>query len=159
MAQTLLEMTKDLTRTLVETGMLSAEDMPDALQKTHTTLTALKALEESGFSAPGAPSQSSPGDWRTSITRHAVTCLECGDILKQLTRRHLMTHRLDPRLYRLKYAIPSTQPLVARATTERHRQVVRATRPWEKTQRYLQSHTSADSASPVPDVETLPEFT
>jgi len=38
MAQTLLEMTKDLTRTLVETGMLSAEDMQDALQKTHATL-------------------------------------------------------------------------------------------------------------------------
>jgi polyhydroxyalkanoate synthesis regulator phasin len=31
MAQTLLEMAKDLTRTLVETGNLSAEEMQDVL--------------------------------------------------------------------------------------------------------------------------------
>ena len=41
MTQTLLEMAKDLTRTLVGTGNLSAEDMQDVLHKTHATLTAL----------------------------------------------------------------------------------------------------------------------
>ena len=46
MAQTLLEMAKDLTRTLVETGRLAAEDMSQTLQSTYTTLATLKAQEE-----------------------------------------------------------------------------------------------------------------
>jgi predicted transcriptional regulator len=47
MTQTLLEMAKDLTRSLVETGSLSVDNMQDVLQQTHTTLTTLKGQEES----------------------------------------------------------------------------------------------------------------
>ena len=43
MTQTLLEMAKDLTRSLVETGSLSAENVQDVLQQTHTTLSGSKA--------------------------------------------------------------------------------------------------------------------
>ena len=52
MTQTLVEMAKDLTRSLVETGRLSPEDMQDTLQQTYATLSALKIQEESGTSAP-----------------------------------------------------------------------------------------------------------
>jgi hypothetical protein len=36
MVQTLLEMAKDLTRSLVEAGKLSAEDMQNTLQQAYT---------------------------------------------------------------------------------------------------------------------------
>ena len=39
MAQSLLEIAKDLTHTLVETGGLSAEDMQDTLQNTYALKT------------------------------------------------------------------------------------------------------------------------
>jgi predicted transcriptional regulator len=84
MAPTLLEMAKALTRSLVETGMLSAEDMQDVLQKTHAILITLKAQEESGTFPTLPVAETPPVDWRKSITRHAVTCLECGDTFKQL---------------------------------------------------------------------------
>jgi|SRR5688572_22666102 len=136
MTQTLLEMTKDLARILVETGRLSAEDMQDTLQSTYATLATLKAQEESGTSTTIPVAEPSLVDWRKSITRHAVTCLECGDTFKQLSIRHLGMHGLDIQSYRTKYGIPRTQPLAARATTERRRQVVQETRPWEKAPRY-----------------------
>ena len=81
MERTLLEMAKDLTRSLVETGKLSAEDMHRTLQQAYTTLSTLKAQEEAGTtSIPMPASPSTAVDWRKSISRQAVTCLECGQI-------------------------------------------------------------------------------
>jgi predicted transcriptional regulator len=159
MAQTLLEMTKDLTRTLVETGMLSAEDVPDALQKTHATLTALKAQEEIRTTSTVFVAQSAPVDWRKSITKHAVTCLDCGHAFKQLTIRHLRKHGLDSQSYRTKYGIPGIQPLAARETTVRRRQIVRETRPWEKTARFRKGQAQEGSEEPEPEVEAVQDET
>jgi predicted transcriptional regulator len=158
MAQTLLEMTKDLTRSLVETGMLSAEDVPDSLQKTHATLTALKAQEEIGTTTVPV-SQTLLVDWRKSITKHAVTCLDCGHAFKQLSIRHLRQHGLDARSYRTKYGIPQSQPLAARETTTRRRQIVRETRPWEKAPRYRKGQAQEGSEESGPEAEAVPEET
>jgi predicted transcriptional regulator len=73
---------KELTLALVQTGNVSAEDMQETLQKTHATLTALKGQEESGGSPAAPVSWTAPVDWRKSITKHAVTCLECGQSFK-----------------------------------------------------------------------------
>jgi predicted transcriptional regulator len=159
MAQTLLEMAKDLTRTLVVTGNLSAEEMQDALHKTHATLTALKGQEEMSAAPAVSVAESSPVDWRKSIRKHAITCLACGLAFKQLSRRHLMTHGLDPRSYRMKYGMPPSQPLTARATTERRRQVVQAVRPWEKKSMYRKGHARDGAALPEPEAEAVQEQT
>jgi predicted transcriptional regulator len=157
MAQSLLEIAKDLTHTLVETGRLSAEDMQDTLQSTYAMLATLKAQEESGNSTMMPLAEASPMDWRKSITRQTITCLECGQTFKQLSIRHLGIHGLDTRSYRTKYGIPRTQPLTARATTERRRQVVREIRPWEKTPTYRQGQAHHGHAAPEPEAEVLPE--
>jgi predicted transcriptional regulator len=159
MPQSLIELAKELTVALIQTGNLLPKDMQETLQKTHTTLTALKAQEESGFPAPGAPSQSPPGDWRKSITKYSITCLECGHAFKQLSIRHLRTHGLDARSYRTKYDMPRSQPLAARETSARRRQVVQETRPWEKAPMYLQRQARNATASPEPEGETVPEAT
>ena len=150
MAASILALAKALTLALVQTGNVSVEDMQETLQKTHATLTALKGQEESSVSTAAPASRTAPVDWRKSITQHAVTCLECGQSFKQLPSRHLGTHELDSRSYRTKYGIPSTQPLAARATTARRRQVVQEIRPWEKTPTYRKGqardgHSSRDS--------------
>ena len=159
MTQTLLEMAKDLTRSLVETGSLSAENMQDVLQQTHTTLRALRGQEESGAITALPVADASPVDWRKSISKHAITCLECGLAMKQLSIRHLGMHGLDGRSYRMKYAIPSTQPLSARSTTDRRRQVVRQTRPWEKAPTYRKGQARNGHPTPEPEAETVPEET
>ena len=89
-----------------EIGKLSAENMQDTLQKTYATLTALKAQEESGALAPALASASTAVDWRKSVTRHAMTCPECGQSFKQLSVRRLCEYGLDSRSYRTKYGMP-----------------------------------------------------
>jgi predicted transcriptional regulator len=157
MSQSVVELVKELTLALIETGNMPPEDTQETLQKTYATLTALKAQEESGVSTPAPASKRVPVDWRKSVTKHAVTCLECGQAFKQLSHRHLGTHGLDNRSYRTKYGIPPTQPLSARATTERRRQVVQEIRPWEKKQQLLQAREYNGHASPAPDGEAVHE--
>jgi len=159
MTQTLLEMAKDLTRSLVEIGNLSAENMQDVLQQTHSTLSVLRGQEESGAITTLPVADASPADWRKSIRKHAITCLECGLAMKQLSIRHLGLHGLDSRSYRMKYAIPRTQPLAARTTTERRRQVVQEIRPWEKSSMYRKGQAHNGHPRPELEAETVPEET
>jgi predicted transcriptional regulator len=158
MPQSLVEIATDLTMALVKTGTIRPEDMQETLQKTHTTLSALKAQEAMGTTTTGPVARTAPGDWRKSITRHAVTCLECGQSFKQLSIRHLRAHGLDNQSYRTKYSIPHTQPLAARETTERRRQVARDIRPWEKAPMYRKGQAQEDgNAAAQPDAEALPD--
>jgi predicted transcriptional regulator len=80
-----------------------------------------------------------PVNWRKSITKHTVTCLACGATLKQLSVRHLKEHALDGKAYRLKYGIPRTQSLAAKAITLRRKEVVQRSRPWEKAPTYVKA--------------------
>jgi predicted transcriptional regulator len=150
MPQSILEIAKDLTLTLVEAGRLSTDDMQDTLQKTHATLTVLKAQEERGS---GAVKTQEPVDWRKSITRHAITCLECGAQFRQLNGRHLREHGLGARSYRHKYGIPRTQPLAAKTTTARRRKVTQEVRPWEKAPAYVKAQERDGNTAPTPGAE------
>ncbi len=91
MPQSVLEMAKDLVTAQITAGQMSPDTMQEALQKTYTSLMALKAQEETGTISPvqGAEAARAPGDWRKSISRLTITCLECGAIYKQLSKRHL----------------------------------------------------------------------
>ncbi len=141
MPQSVLEMAKDLVTAQITAGQMSPDTMQEALQKTYTSLMTLKAQEETGTISPvqGAEAARAPVDWRKSITKHAVTCLECGAIYKQLSKRHLQDHELDGRSYRVKFGIPRTQPLAARAVTATRRKITQQVRPWEKTPRFLKA--------------------
>ena len=138
MPQSALEMAKDLITAQITAGQMSPDTMQEALQKTYTSLMTLKVQEETGATSP-VESPSAPVDWRKSITKHAVTCLECGATSKQLSKRHLQDHELDGRSYRVKFGIPRTQPLAARAVTATRRKITQQVRPWEKAPRFLKA--------------------
>src|SRR5262249_51374814 len=80
-----------------------------------------------------------PVNWKKSITKHHVTCLECGAGFKQLSVRHLRDHGLDTRSYRAKYSMPQSQPLSARSVTAVRKEIVERTRLWEKAPTYLKA--------------------
>ena len=148
MSQTLLEMAKDLVMAQVEAHRLSPEDMHQALQQTYASLQALKAQEEANgrvaVVTPEIPSK--PVHWRKSITKHHVTCLECGASFKQLSVRHLKEHGLEGRSYRIKYGIPRTQPLAAKEITSHRQEVVQRTKPWEKAPTFVKAQEKAQKA-------------
>jgi predicted transcriptional regulator len=145
MAQSILEMAKDLVMAMIQAGTLPAEDMQKELQKTHASLMELKTKEEAGDSRMGrlmeAGSSNGGGvselfDWKKSIKKYTIECLECGASFKQLSVRHLKEHDLDARTYRTKYSIPRTQPLSAKDTTAMRKKIVQQSRPWEKAPTY-----------------------
>ena len=136
MPQTILEMSKDLVLAQIRTGTLAPEEMQDALRRTHQSLLSLKSAEESEAPVSAAGIALAPLDWRTSITRHSITCLECGQPFKQLNGRHLREHGLDSRSYRTKYGIPPSQSLAARETVAKRRQIAAEVKPWENSPTY-----------------------
>ncbi len=117
---TLISMAKDLVHAQIARGQLPPEEMSSLLTLTHGTLQQLQSQEElvaESAAIAVAPEAEAAVDWRKSITKHAVTCLECGASFRQLSSRHLRTHDLDARSYRRKYGIPSTQSLSSRQAT------------------------------------------
>ena len=148
MPQTLLEMAKDLVMAQIAAHRLSPEDMHQALQQTYASLQALKAQEDANGSVavvtPETPLK--PVNWRKSITKHTVMCLECGASFKQLSVRHLKEHGLDGKAYRIKYGIPRAQPLSAKATTSRRKEIVQRARPWEKAPTFLKAQEKVQKA-------------
>jgi hypothetical protein len=116
-------------------------------------LAVLKAQEEGGITTVAPVTETPPVDWRKSITRHTVTCLECGQPFKQLSHRHLQEHGLDGRSYRMKYGIPRTQSLTAKATIARRREVIQNVRPWEKTPTFRKAQVHNGHAAPESEVE------
>jgi predicted transcriptional regulator len=154
MAQSILEMAKDLVMAQVQSGALPPEDMHRELQRTYASLMELKAKEDAGgLSVALSPKQmeeaSQNGEsikesvnWKRSVKKYTIECLECGASFKQLSVRHLKEHNLDARSYRAKYGIPRTQPLSAKDTTIMRKKIVQKSRPWEKAPTYIKAHTS-----------------
>ncbi|ETW95352.1 MAG: hypothetical protein ETSY2_48280 [Candidatus Entotheonella gemina] len=136
-------MTRDLLLALIEVGYVSTENLSPLLFSTYEKLVELHSAEaEESEVLPSPPSARGLGadlDWKASITRYDITCLECGDSLRQLSSRHLRRHDLDARSYRIKYGIPRTQPLSSRQATARRRELAQQIRPWEGAARSRQS--------------------
>src|SRR6266581_3599325 len=141
MSQTLLAMAKDLVMAQIEAHRLAPDEMHTALQQTYASLKASQDQEDASSSVavatPETPSK--PVNWRKSITKHTVTCLECGASFKQLSVRHLQEHALDGRSYRAKYGIPRLQSLAAKEMTLRRKEHVQRSRPWEKAPTFVKA--------------------
>jgi predicted transcriptional regulator len=143
-----LAMAKDLVLAQIRAGHLPPDTMHTLLQDTYAHLMALKAHEAGSSLSTNddRTAATTPVNWKKSITKHTVVCLECGASFKQLSLRHLKEHDLDPRAYRAKYGIPRRQPLAAKAVTVQRKQLVQQSRPWEKAPAYLKAQTRQTAA-------------
>jgi len=138
MSQTTLEMTKELVIAQIEAKALSPDEVQTILRQTHAVLMNLQDQEAGREVVPGSVA------WKKSVTRHTITCLECGKPFKQLSGRHLKRHGLNARSYRSKYDIPWTQPLAAKDTTTRRKRLVQRIRPWEKAPQFVKAQQRKD---------------
>ena len=155
MPQTILEMAKDLVMAQIQAGALPPDEMHKELQKTYASLVDLRIKEElgengGGLAARGGEDLSLEGDggptashWKKSIKKYTIECLVCGAAFKQLSVRHLKEHGLDARSYRVRFGIPRTQPLAAKETTLRRKEITQRSRPWEKAPTFLKAQERA----------------
>ncbi|ETW96647.1 MAG: hypothetical protein ETSY1_25750 [Candidatus Entotheonella factor] len=154
MSQTILEMAKELVLAQVQAQQIAPEAMKDVLHSTYETLRGLEAAEAGGGpgvgnGAPAGLEAQAPVDWKGSISKNTIRCLECGESFKQLSLRHLSTHGLDPRSYREKYNIPRSQALSARSVTARRRELAQQIRPWELAPSKTQAEPAKAAAKPA----------
>lgn len=120
MAKTLVEMAAEIIQAQGTTKDMSIEEMQSALNKTFETLQTLQKLEsgqevaETETAAPQIVPQK-------SILKNKIICLECGEEFKMLSPKHLRSHDLTGREYRVKYGFSLRQPLCAKALSEKRK--------------------------------------
>lgn len=69
---------------------------------------------------------------RKSIKEQSIVCLECGNSFKILTKKHLLSHGLDPDAYREKWGIKRNTPLVCKSLQRERRKKMKSMKLWER---------------------------
>lgn len=120
MAKTLVEMAADIVQSQGSSKDLSVDDIKAALQETFVTLQELQKLE-TGEVIEENPVSSPQITPQKSILKNKIICLECGEEFKMLSPKHLRSHDLTGREYRIKYGFSLRQPLCAKALSEKRK--------------------------------------
>ena len=104
-----LKFTADIVAAHVSNNDVARDELPQLIQSVHDVLA--RAGRE-----PEKPAKPTPAvSVRSSVTKVALICLECGKKQKTL-KRHLKTgHGLTPDEYRERYSLKSSYPMVAPA--------------------------------------------
>jgi len=131
MGKTLVEMAADIIQSQCSSTAMTGEEIALSLQNTFKTLQDLQSVEiqisQEGFAEPGLKTKSghalSP---EKSLQKNKVICLECGQEFKMLSPKHLKSHGLTSREYRVKYGFSLRQPLCAKSLSDKRKKAGKA---------------------------------
>ncbi|MDT8334300.1 MAG: MucR family transcriptional regulator [Desulfurivibrionaceae bacterium] len=108
---------------------MTTDEVTFALQTTFKALLDLQADEvkvaAEGIAPEGvdSPPDISPDK---SIQKNKIVCLECGQEFRMLSPKHLRSHGLTGREYRVKHGFSLRQPLCAKSLSERRKKAGKA---------------------------------
>jgi len=105
----LLRMTVDIVSAYVSKNVLPAQQIPDVINTTYTSLTGLNNPPREAVSEPLKPAV----PIRRSVTPEYIVCLEDGKKLKMLKRHLRSTYNMSPDEYRTRWGLPVDYPMVA----------------------------------------------
>ena len=120
MTKTLVEMAAEIVQAQSSSKNMATEELQEALKETFSTLKNLQAMESGEQIAP-AEGQKPTIAPEKSILKNKIICLECGEEFKTLSFKHLNSHGLSRRDYRIKYGFSLRQPLCAKALTDKRK--------------------------------------
>ena len=131
MGKTLVEMAADIIQSQCSSTAMTTEEIGLSLQSTFKKLQDLQYLEtqtlQEGVSEPGVKTKSglalSP---EKSLLKNKVICIECGQEFKMLSPKHLKSHGLTSREYRVKHGFSLRQPLCAKSLSDRRKKAGKA---------------------------------
>lgn len=131
MAKTLVEMAADIIQSQCGSTAMTTEEIASSLQSTFKilqdlqsaeTISSQESLAETGMKTkPGLAS--SP---EKSLQKNKVICLECGQEFKMLSPKHLRSHGLTSREYRVKHGFSLRQPLCAKSLSDKRKKAGKA---------------------------------
>ena len=119
-------MAADIIQSQCSSTSMTTEEIGLSLQNTFKTLQDLQSGEilasQEGTTDPVLKTKSglalSP---EKSLQKNKVICLECGQEFKMLSPKHLKSHDLTSREYRVKYGFSLRQPLCAKSLSEKRK--------------------------------------
>ena len=125
-----LKQALELTKAQASVRTMTEEEMMTMVTKLAGKLQAMAAGEEL-VQAP-AEEVSAAIDPKKSIKEKSITCLECGKVMKVITKKHLALHGLDAVSYREKYGLKKGTPLTCKELQRARRAKMKDMRLWEK---------------------------
>lgn len=131
MAKTLVEMAADIIQSQCGSTAMTTEEIANSLQSTFKTLLDLQSAEiqssQDVLTDPGMKTKQglaiSP---EKSLQKNKVICLECGQEFKMLSPKHLKSHGLTSREYRVKHGFSLRQPLCAKSLSDKRKKAGKA---------------------------------
>jgi predicted transcriptional regulator len=130
MGKTLVEMAADIIQSQCNSTAMTTEDIGLSLQSTFKILQDLQSAEnqaapeatDSGLKVQSGMALSP----EKSLQKNKVICLECGQEFKMLSPKHLKSHGLTSREYRVKYGFSLRQPLCAKSLSDKRKKAGKA---------------------------------
>lgn len=131
MGKTLVEMAADIIQSQCRSTSMTTEEIGLSLQNTFKTLQDLQSLEthasQEGITDPGIkPKATLALSPEKSLQKNKVICLECGQEFKMLSPKHLKSHGLTSREYRVKHGFSLRQPLCAKSLSDKRKKAGKA---------------------------------
>lgn len=110
----LTELTAQIVSAYVEKNPVSTAELPRLIADVHMSITGLHSGAASGVAETREPAVNP----KRSVTRDAITCLECGKKFKSLKRHIQSNHDTTPEEYRERWNLRPDYPMVAPAYAE-----------------------------------------
>ena len=131
MGKSLVEMAADIIQSQCNSTNMTTEEITLSLQSTFNSLVKLQSSEAQAthedISGAGTKVKTSIAmSPEKSLQKNKVICLECGQEFKMLSPKHLSSHGLTSREYRVKYGFSLRQPLCAKSLSDRRKKAGKA---------------------------------
>jgi predicted transcriptional regulator len=131
MAKTLVEMAADIVQSQCKSNAMTTEEIATSLQNTFKTLQDIQTVEIQSSQENVTDSAVKTLSGLTmspekSLQKNKVICLECGQEFKMLSPKHLRSHGLTSREYRVKYGFSLRQPLCAKSLSDKRKKAGKA---------------------------------
>lgn len=121
-----------ITKAQAGVRSMSAEEIVTYINDLVRAIRSTLGKNEENIVPPGDKGDTDSLDPRKSIRENSVTCLECGQKFKMITKRHLKTHDLTPDEYREKWGFRKNASLACKSLQRMRRQKMKDMRIWDR---------------------------
>lgn len=119
----------ELTRAQASVRVMTEDEI---INMVRTLAAKLKGIAGGEEEAEEAPAAEPVVDAKKSIKERSVTCLECGKVMKVLSKKHLASHGLDAVSYREKYGLKKGTPLTCKELQRARKKKMAEMKLWER---------------------------
>ncbi len=122
----------ELTKAQAAVRPMTEEEMVSMIMNMAGRLQNIAGAENTVEEAPVEEERPSIADAKNSIRQKSITCLECGRVMKVITKKHLALHGLDAATYREKWGLKKGTPLASKELQKVRRAKMKDMKLWEK---------------------------